>query len=282
LETEADETTKQLQEFARDLNERQYLSVANSCQARLALLRGDTAQALEWSRSLSEAATPSTLFLWLEAPAMTRARVLIASGSERQLQAARESVEAIRAVSKSCRFTCQTIEAAVLLSVALDMQGCGEGAFVCLDDALKLAEPRGWVRPFVELGQPMANLLLRAPLEDVSVNFVDRLLEAFGEFPPRTQPKSPSSKTTIPPVEPSARPEADAKLGIQPPVDALTSRELETLQLLAERLYDKEIAKTLSISVWTVRTHVKHIFEKLHVSNRRQAVLKADELGLLK
>jgi LuxR family maltose regulon positive regulatory protein len=51
---------------------------------------------------------------------------------------------------------------------------------------------------------------------------------------------------------------------------------------MAERLYDKEIAKALSISVWTVRTHVKHIFEKLHVSNRRQAVLKAEELGLLK
>ena len=62
----------------------------------------------------------------------------------------------------------------------------------------------------------------------------------------------------------------------------MTNRELETLQMLAERLYDKEIAKALSISVWTVRTHVKHIFEKLHVKGRRQAVHKAEELGLLK
>jgi LuxR family maltose regulon positive regulatory protein len=65
-------------------------------------------------------------------------------------------------------------------------------------------------------------------------------------------------------------------------VESLTNRELETLQLMAERLYDKEIAKALSVSVWTVRTHVKHIFEKLHVGNRRQAVIKAEELGLLK
>jgi LuxR family maltose regulon positive regulatory protein len=64
-------------------------------------------------------------------------------------------------------------------------------------------------------------------------------------------------------------------------VEPLTNRELDTLQLLAQRLYDKEIAKALSVSIWTVRTHVKHIFEKLHVGNRRQAVLKAEELGLL-
>jgi LuxR family maltose regulon positive regulatory protein len=280
-ETEADETTRQLQEFARDLNERQYLSVANSCQARLALLRGDTAHALEWSRSLSDEATPSTLFLWLEAPAVTRARVLIASGSERELQTARKSLEAIRAVSKPCRFTCQTIETAVLLSVALDRQSCAEEAFVYLDEALTLAETGGWVRPFVELGHPMADLLQRAPLENVPVEFVDRLLAAFEESPPPIRSGVPRSKTTIPPVEPPDRPEADAKLGIEPPVDVLTNRELETLQLLAERLYDKEIAKTLSISVWTVRTHVRHIFEKLHVSNRRQAVAKAEELGLL-
>jgi LuxR family maltose regulon positive regulatory protein len=282
LENEADETTKQLQEFARDLNERQYLSVASSCQARLARLRDDTAQALEWSRGLSKKATPSTLFLWLEAPAITRSRVLIASGSERQLQTARESLEVIRTVSKSCRFMCQTIEAAALLSVAHDMQGCREEAFVCLNEALTLAETGGWVRPFVELGPPMTNLLQRAPLEDVSVEFVDRLLAAFEASPQLTRPRPSSPKMTIPPVEPLARPVADAELPVQPPVEALTSRERETLQLLAERLYDKEIAKALSISVWTVRTHVKHIFEKLHVSNRRQAVLKADELGLLK
>jgi LuxR family maltose regulon positive regulatory protein len=65
-------------------------------------------------------------------------------------------------------------------------------------------------------------------------------------------------------------------------VEPLTDRELDVLQLLAERLYDKEIAKNLSISVHTVRSHVKHIFEKLHVAGRRQAVLKAEELGLLR
>jgi ATP/maltotriose-dependent transcriptional regulator MalT len=74
-------------------------------------------------------------------------------------------------------------------------------------------------------------------------------------------------------------------LAVSPPhsiVESLTNRELDTLELLAQRLYDKEIAEVLCISIWTVKTHVKHIFEKLQVSKRRQAVLKAEKLGLLK
>ena len=120
----------------------------------------------------------------------------------------------------------------------------------------------------------MADLLQRAPMDNVSVEFIDRLLTAFG-----VSQQDAKLKSSVSPVAQSARPLVDKRPELQPFVDALTNRELETLQLLAERLYDKEIAKTLSISVWTVRTHVKHIFEKLHVSNRRQAVVKAEELG---
>ncbi len=282
LENEADETTNVLQEFARDLNERQYQTVADSLQARLALLRGDSRQALQWARSVNEQAIPSTLFLWLEAPAITQARVLITAGSKRDLATATKLLKSIRTVSESCRFTCQTIEAAVLQSVALDRQGSTDDAFNSLDEALALAESGGWVRPFLELGQPMASLLQRAPLENVSIDFVDRLLETFAEIPSAKEHESSGQTKTSVPVAESGPSDADGTSRTEPYVEPLTNRELETLQLLAERLYDKEIAKALSISVWTVRTHVKHIFEKLHVTGRRQAVLKAEELGLLK
>jgi DNA-binding NarL/FixJ family response regulator len=65
-------------------------------------------------------------------------------------------------------------------------------------------------------------------------------------------------------------------------IEALTNRETDTLELLARRLYNQEIANELCISLETVKTHVKGIFQKLDVSNRREAVSKAKEMNLIK
>lgn len=54
----------------------------------------------------------------------------------------------------------------------------------------------------------------------------------------------------------------------------LTPRETEILDLLAQGYLCKEIADKLTLSLRTVHTHLKHIYEKLHVRSRTQAVLK--------
>ena len=61
----------------------------------------------------------------------------------------------------------------------------------------------------------------------------------------------------------------------------LTNREHEVLGLLARRLRHKEIAVRLFDSNETVRSHVKHIYQMLHVNKRREAVAEATRLGLL-
>jgi DNA-binding NarL/FixJ family response regulator len=58
-------------------------------------------------------------------------------------------------------------------------------------------------------------------------------------------------------------------------LDILSTRENEILQLLSKGLLYKEIADQLSISVSTVRQHIHHIYEKLHVQNRTEAINKA-------
>ena len=60
-----------------------------------------------------------------------------------------------------------------------------------------------------------------------------------------------------------------------PNLEVLSNRENEILQLLSKGLLYKEIAEQISISVSTVRQHIHHIYEKLHVQNRTEAINKA-------
>ena len=73
-----------------------------------------------------------------------------------------------------------------------------------------------------------------------------------------------------------------ARQSRQPPlVDELSERELDVLRLLGSELGGPAIARELSVSVNTVRTHTRHIYAKLGVTNRREAVREASRLGLL-
>jgi two-component system nitrate/nitrite response regulator NarL len=65
------------------------------------------------------------------------------------------------------------------------------------------------------------------------------------------------------------------------PAEALTPRELEVLQLLAEGLANKEIAQRLEISEHTVKFHVNAIMGKLGAQSRTAAVVRATRLGLI-
>jgi LuxR family maltose regulon positive regulatory protein len=64
--------------------------------------------------------------------------------------------------------------------------------------------------------------------------------------------------------------------------DNLTNRELDVLDLMAKRYSNKEIAEALFISSGTVKRHTINIFKKLDVHKRREAVLKAQNIGIIK
>ena len=64
-------------------------------------------------------------------------------------------------------------------------------------------------------------------------------------------------------------------------IEPLTDRELEVLILLGQRMSNKEIAQTLYISHLTVKRHTSNIYQKLAVTNRREAIIKAAQLGIV-
>jgi LuxR family maltose regulon positive regulatory protein len=63
-------------------------------------------------------------------------------------------------------------------------------------------------------------------------------------------------------------------------VDPLSDRELDVLRMLRSDLGGPEIARELTVSLNTLRTHTKNIYMKLGVNSRREAIRRADELGL--
>lgn len=67
----------------------------------------------------------------------------------------------------------------------------------------------------------------------------------------------------------------------KPPESALTERELDVLKGIARGLSNQEIARELSISATTVRTHISNLFNKLDLTNRTQAAIYAVEHGLI-
>ena len=80
-----------------------------------------------------------------------------------------------------------------------------------------------------------------------------------------------------PPVSDPTPPAAAASAMLEP----LSERELEVLQLLAVGQTYQEIAQTMVVSVNTVKSHLKSIYGKLEVHNRREAVARARALSLL-
>ncbi len=84
------------------------------------------------------------------------------------------------------------------------------------------------------------------------------------------------------PDEPPPPPAGPQRRGARAPaLEALTPRELEVLQLLAQGKSNPQIAQELVISRLTAKTHVERIIRKLEVSDRTQAALRSIELGLV-
>jgi LuxR family maltose regulon positive regulatory protein len=276
---EAEETVGRLEEFAGERDDPGALSVARSCRARLALLRGERDAAAQWARSFDETPESATLFVWVEVPGLTQVRTLVALGTEESLGPALERIEDHRALAESCGYTCQTIEAVVLQSLALEKQGRGEEAGRVLAEALALAGPGGWIRPFVEAGPMMAGMVERLRGMADPPALIDRVLAAFGDEGPVSagEPSAP-----VGPADEVPRAIRTSPVGERRPLEDLTNRELDILELLAQRLQNKEIADRLSISPQTVNYHLKHVYQKLEVGGRRRAVDRAMERGLLR
>ncbi len=169
------------------------------------------------------------------------------------------------------------IEILVLQALVHQMQGDLPAAFIPLQQALRRAEPEGYVRLFVDEGPPMAELLRAAQRRGIATAYVAQLLEAFPAQDTETRRHGESEKRSPDSKPSSLSPDLPVSVSL---VEPLSERERDVLRLLRTDLNGPEIAHELMVSLNTMRTHTKNIYTKLDVNNRRAAVRRAEELDL--
>jgi LuxR family transcriptional regulator, maltose regulon positive regulatory protein len=235
------------------------------------LANGWLDRAIEWSQTLSQEC-PGLSPLASERQDVARVRILLAQTRPAEALAL---LEPLVARAEEQQRLSHLIEMRVLQALAFQMSRQEQEALRALSQALRLAEPEGYIRIFVDEGAPMADMLFKLREHERKLEpttYLDTLLAAFA-----TSPCSDQAGTRL-----NGRQGHSLKHqpGTQHP-EPLSARQLEVLRLLEQGASNQEIAFSLVLALSTVKTHVRTILAKLEVSNRTQAVNRARMLGLL-
>jgi LuxR family maltose regulon positive regulatory protein len=263
--------------------------VTYGCRQVLALLRGQPAEALAHLRAAEELQVPLVMpHAWTQRMRVARLRALIRLGETDQVQQSIDEMDhdlratpemrvilaelrlaqddplgAAAAVAPivdgalAVRAPLFEIQAQLLEAIARDALRDPDATSRALERALDLAEPDGLLSMF--LLYPAPDLLERQlRLRTTHASLISEILSLLaGQTPSATSEE----------VEPLREP--------------LSESELRVLRYLPTNLRAPEIAAELFVSLNTIRTHMRHVYTKLGVHSRGDAVKRARELGLL-
>ncbi|MFN2227266.1 MAG: LuxR C-terminal-related transcriptional regulator [Anaerolineae bacterium] len=263
-----EDTLAQALRFARrfdasDLDDR----FVEAHQARIRVMQGQLAEARQWTErrglDLGHAAADLDLageaFLYparylAEVEYAVVARLLMVEGRPQEALAI---IERLRTLMEQEGRSGTVIELEILQALARQALGDREGALAALAQALRLAEPEGYVRTFADEGQHLTGLLREAAARGLAPEYAGKLLAALCAEAPAPPANAPGL------------------------VEPLTEREMEVLRLIAAGLSNQEIAEALVLALSTVKWHINNLYGKLGVGSRTQAVARAQELHLL-
>lgn len=236
----------------------------NALKARLALINDDKMAVSRWRHTFERGKqttdiTPLQDFEWL-----TVAQSYLA---ERRYDEALTVIRVLHDYAMRQGRVRHVVELDAFMARVYAEAGEQERALEIVHRTLKLAVLEGYVRTFVDQGPMMKNCLEKltrneAQLQPDIAEYIRVLLLEF------------AAETSHPTV--------DAISAAASPSDlALTPRELDALNLLAEGLTYTEIAEQLVISENTLKFHLKNVYSKLDVRNRTEAVLKAQQMNIV-
>lgn len=232
-------------------------------RARAWVGMGRLDDARDWASSRGLSAGHPVTYLD-EHDLLTLARILTAEGAFAE---AVGLLDRVVASAEEAGRNGSIIESRLVRALTHYAAGEAAGALDDMSAALTMGVPSGYRRLFLDEGSEAHALLADVAASGTSGvrDHAQRLVDLAVQ--PTTAPVAGS---------------ADGTTGAAPPEDqALSDRELEVLRLLATELSGPDIARRLFVSVNTLRTHTKHVYTKLDVNTRREAVRRATQLGLL-
>ena len=228
--------------------------------AQVELAQDHLAAAIRWADA-SGLSTEDDLSYLHEREYLTLARVRIAQGRDDLagpfLRDALHLLERLLEDAEAKARIGSVLEILLLRALAFAAEAHRTQALTSLERALFLSKPGGYIRLFIDEGEPMLALLRQAYARGIAPDYVITLLSTAGS------PTMAAPARAFPLVEP------------------LTARERAVLRLLVAGLSNAAMAQELVITVGTVKRHVNSIYTKLGVTSRTQAVARAHALQLL-
>jgi LuxR family maltose regulon positive regulatory protein len=193
------------------------------------------------------------------------ARALLAQGLPDRATAL---LKRIRAIAEDHSNMPVYLEALILqagIAAHPERRGGDETALLYLQQALDLAAPEGYVRPFLSAGQLLVRPLRQAILRGIHPAYAQKLLAAISDQEHRG----------------GVQRSAAGAPGSSELLETLTERETQVLRLLAAGLTSTEVAEELVIAVSTARSYIKSLYAKLDAHSRDEAIEKGRLYGLI-
>ena len=241
--------------------------LASEIEARIMLRQQDVAGAGRWADRATPDAPPGSPLLEVLQRSMdvTIARVRLAQGRHDE---ARQLLARTRVAQEASGAVADLISIGVLEAVGAEAAGHRAEALRALRRAVELGAPGDYIRRFVDDGRSLVDLL---PLvRPAAPEFVDGLIAAFAAGPTEAGAAKRYGRGT------SLWTGADGQL-----LETLTARELDVLRLMAQGASNADIAAGLTVSLGTAKWHVGHVIAKLGATSRTQALVRAQQVGLV-
>lgn len=201
------------------------------------------------------------------------ARIDLAQGN---IEDGLRNLSDLEVISRQSKNLERLLEVQILKASAYQTLGQTIPAIQALDEAIKLAVPEGYVRVFIHEGLSMKNLLVTYLAYKDGIDFVDgdgqckdyarKLLSivdhdlGMGENSHHIEPREIET--------------------IWPAIEPLSSREMEVLEMLVAGKTRKDIVTAMTLSVNTVKTHIKNIYRKLNAHDRKTLLQNAQRIKL--